>query len=87
MRRFFSLRQLAHAPATELHNGGFSAHAETPSRAEMIVRAIGGAEEPVDYGDAAIGVKVEIMRRVEKRYVGVVPNFSSILSISQIPIS
>ena len=55
MRRFFSPRQLAHAPATELHNGGFSAHAETPSRAEMIVRAIGGAEEPVDYGDAAIG--------------------------------
>ena len=54
MRTFFSTRQLAHAPALELHNGGFTAFAETPSRAETIRAAIGGAEEPVDRGDAAI---------------------------------
>ena len=54
MRTFFSSRQLAHAPALELHNGGFTAFAETPSRAETIRAAIGGAEEPVDRGDAAI---------------------------------
>ncbi|WP_404373441.1 histone deacetylase family protein [Sphingomonas sp. MMS24-J45] len=55
MRKFFSSRQLAHAPATELHNGGFAAHAETPARAETVLRAIGGAEEPSDRGMAAIG--------------------------------
>ena len=54
MRRFFSARQLAHAPALELHNGGFTAFAETPSRAATIRDAIGGAEEPADRGDAAI---------------------------------
>ena len=54
MRKFFSPRQLAHAPARELHNGGFTAYAETPARAETILRAIGGAETPEDRGDAAI---------------------------------
>ncbi|WP_242185554.1 histone deacetylase family protein [Sphingomonas sp. CARO-RG-8B-R24-01] len=54
MRSFFSPRQLAHAPAQELHNGGFTAYAETPSRAETILAAIGGAETPMDRGDAAI---------------------------------
>ncbi len=54
MRKFFSPGQLAHAPAQELHNGGFTAHAETPSRAETILRAIGGAEIPQDRGDATI---------------------------------
>ena len=54
MRRFFAARQLAHAPALELHNGGFTAFAETPSRAATIRDAIGGAEEPADRGDAAI---------------------------------
>ena len=54
MRKFFSPRQLAHAPALELHNGGFTAFAETPSRAETIRAAIGGAEEPADHGEAAI---------------------------------
>ena len=32
-------------------------------------------------GDAVIGVRVEIMRKVEKRFVGVIPNFSSIFSM------
>ena len=34
MRKFFDPRQLLHAPARELHNGGFTDYAETPSRAE-----------------------------------------------------
>jgi acetoin utilization deacetylase AcuC-like enzyme len=50
MRRFFSPRQLAHAPVQELHNGGFTPYAEVPARAEMILRGIGGAEEPADAG-------------------------------------
>ena len=54
MRRFFSPRQLRHAPALELHNGGFTPYAETPARAEAILRAIGGAEEPDDRGLGAI---------------------------------
>ncbi|GHH18887.1 acetylpolyamine amidohydrolase [Sphingomonas glacialis] len=54
MRNFFSLAQLGHAPARELHNGGFTAYAETPSRARRIAEAIGGAEAPRDHGMAAI---------------------------------
>jgi acetoin utilization deacetylase AcuC-like enzyme len=54
MRRFFSPAQAAHAPARELHNGGFTAYAETPARAAAILSAIGGAEEPEDRGEAAI---------------------------------
>ncbi len=54
MRRFFSPAQLVHAPARELHNGGFTAYAETPSRAEAILAAIGGAEQPEDFGEAPI---------------------------------
>ena len=54
MRRFFSPRQLAHAPAVELHNGGFVTYAEVPARAEVILRAIGGAEEPADAGAGPI---------------------------------
>ncbi len=54
MRRFFSPRQLAHAPALELHNGGFTAYAEVPERAQMILAAIDGAEAPADRGEAAI---------------------------------
>ena len=54
MRRFFSPRQLAHAPAQELHNGAFTSYAEVPARAEAILSAIGGAEEPADHGLTAI---------------------------------
>ena len=43
MRAFFHTDQLRHAPALELHNGGFTAYAEVPARAEMILAAIGGA--------------------------------------------
>ena len=54
MRRFFSPRQLAHAPTHELHNGGFVPYAEVPARAEHILAAIGGAEVPDDGGIAPI---------------------------------
>lgn len=54
MRRFFSPCQLVHAPRQELHNGGFTAYAEVPARAEHILRGIGGAETPADFGVAPI---------------------------------
>ncbi|WP_374943680.1 histone deacetylase family protein [Sphingomonas sp.] len=54
MQRFFDPAQLAHAPRQELHNGAFTAYAETPARAETILRAIGGAEIPEDRGEAPI---------------------------------
>ncbi|MDB5677551.1 histone deacetylase family protein [Sphingomonas bacterium] len=54
MRRFFDPRQLLHAPARELHNGGFTDYAETPARAEAILAAIGRAELPEDRGEAPI---------------------------------
>jgi acetoin utilization deacetylase AcuC-like enzyme len=54
MRNFFDPRQLLHAPTRELHNGGFTDYAETPSRAEAILAAIGGAEAPEDRGEGPI---------------------------------
>lgn len=54
MKRFFSPRQLAHAPAQELHNGAFTNYAETPDRARAILAAIGGADVPPDRGLAPI---------------------------------
>lgn len=54
MKRFFSPIQLTHAPAQELHNGAFMPYAEKPSRAETILAAIGGADEPTDHGEAPI---------------------------------
>jgi acetoin utilization deacetylase AcuC-like enzyme len=51
VRRFWDPRQLAHAPAQELHNGVFEPHAEHPGRAEGIVAAVGPTEEPTDHGD------------------------------------
>jgi acetoin utilization deacetylase AcuC-like enzyme len=54
MRSFFDPRQLGHAPALELHNGGFTAYAETPARARGILDAIGPTELPGDAGEAPI---------------------------------
>src|SRR5215210_7086958 len=51
MRIFWDPRQLAHAPAQELHNGAFEPHAEHPGRAENIVAAVGRTEIPADHGD------------------------------------
>ena len=54
MRAFFDPRQLAHAPALELHNGGFVPFAESPGRAEAILAALGPAEAPVDHGEGPL---------------------------------
>ena len=54
MLRFFDPRQLAHAPAHEIHNGRIEPCAELPSRAESILAAIGGAEPPADHGEAPL---------------------------------
>ncbi|TPG16650.1 histone deacetylase family protein [Sphingomonas koreensis] len=54
MRGFFDPRQLAHAPAKELHNGSFVDYAETPARAGAIVSALDTLDAPADRGEAAI---------------------------------
>lgn len=54
MRCFFDPRQLVHAPAIELHNGGFVPFAETPARAEAVLATIGGAEVAIDHGEAPL---------------------------------
>jgi acetoin utilization deacetylase AcuC-like enzyme len=54
MRSFFDPRQLAHAPALELHNGGFVPFAETPARVRSILDAIGPTEAPADHGEAPL---------------------------------
>jgi acetoin utilization deacetylase AcuC-like enzyme len=54
MRLFFDPRQLAHAPALELHNGGFVPFAESPARVGAVLAAIGPAEAPVDHGEAPL---------------------------------
>jgi acetoin utilization deacetylase AcuC-like enzyme len=54
MRRYFSPAQATHAPVQELHNGAFTDYAEKPSRAQAILDAIGGAEQPRDHGAAPI---------------------------------
>ena len=55
MRKFFDPRQLRHAPARELHNGGFTDYAETPARAEAILAAILGRFRPADRGQDGFG--------------------------------
>ena len=52
MRCFFDDRQLAHAPAVELHNGAFEPFAEHPGRVASILKAIGRTEPVVDRGEA-----------------------------------
>jgi acetoin utilization deacetylase AcuC-like enzyme len=54
IRVFFDPRQLAHAPALELHNGAFVPFAEDPARAGAILAAVGPAEAPTDHGDAPL---------------------------------
>ena len=54
MRCFFDPRQLGHAPALELHNGGFMPYAETAARAKSILSAIGRTECPQDHGEAPL---------------------------------
>jgi len=54
MRSFWDARQLAHAPALELHNGAFVPFAESPARAESILAAIGPVEAALDHGEAPL---------------------------------
>ena len=54
MRCFWDDRQRRHAPAVELHNGGFVPFAETPKRAETILAALGGTETARDHGDSPL---------------------------------
>jgi acetoin utilization deacetylase AcuC-like enzyme len=54
MRSFWDPRQLAHAPAIEIHNGRIEPCAEKPSRAEAILAALGATERPADRGEAPI---------------------------------
>ena len=54
MRSFWDPRQLAHAPALELHNGGFVPFAESPARAGAILAALGPTEAPVDHGEGPL---------------------------------
>jgi len=54
MRCFWDPRQLAHAPALELHNGGFVPYAETPARAENIRAALGPVEAAEDHGEGPL---------------------------------
>lgn len=54
MRCFADRRQRGHAPGQELHNGGYTAYAETPARFDAILSAIGPVEDPVDHGEGPI---------------------------------
>ncbi|HYI63264.1 MAG TPA: histone deacetylase family protein [Allosphingosinicella sp.] len=54
MRCFWDPRQLAHAPALELYNGGFAPFAESPARAQAILAELGAVEAPVDHGEGPL---------------------------------
>jgi len=54
MRIVFDPRQLIHAPALELMNGGFVPFTETPARAGAILAALGPSEPPFDHGEAPL---------------------------------
>jgi acetoin utilization deacetylase AcuC-like enzyme len=54
MRCFFDSRQLAHAPAQELHNGAFVPYAEHPGRVENVLGAICATEAALDHGEAPL---------------------------------
>jgi acetoin utilization deacetylase AcuC-like enzyme len=54
MRCFFDHRQLAHAPAFELHNGSFVPFAESPSRAVSILASLGEVTGASDHGEAPL---------------------------------
>ncbi|HYJ53448.1 MAG TPA: histone deacetylase family protein [Allosphingosinicella sp.] len=51
MRCFFDVRQLAHAPEREFHNGAFVPFAESPARAAAIQAALGTLEPAWDHGE------------------------------------
>lgn len=50
MFKVFDERQLAHAPAQEMHNGGWTAYNETPSRALLLRERLGPLAPARDFG-------------------------------------
>ncbi len=50
----FAVQQLGHAPARELHNGGWTDHAETPARAASVVDALPPLRPTIDHGRAPL---------------------------------
>jgi acetoin utilization deacetylase AcuC-like enzyme len=50
MRCVFDRRQLAHAPARELHNGGWVPHVDLPGRAQAIADRVGACAPARDFG-------------------------------------
>jgi acetoin utilization deacetylase AcuC-like enzyme len=50
MRIFWDERQRRHAPAQELHNGGFTAYAEHCGRVDSMLAALASTAPPADYG-------------------------------------
>ncbi|RHW18748.1 histone deacetylase family protein [Sphingomonas gilva] len=74
MRMIFDPRQSAHAPALEMHNGGWVAHAEVPGRAANIGAALGATEAPADHGLASITAihdpaYVDFLRSAHRRWL------------------
>ena len=57
MLKVFDQRQLSHAPALEMHNGGWVEHAEKVSRAEIVCAALGECAPARNFG-------MEPLRRV-----------------------
>ena len=47
---YFDTRQMAHEPALELHNGSWAPYAETPLRAESILKRFGQHRAALDHG-------------------------------------
>jgi acetoin utilization deacetylase AcuC-like enzyme len=54
MRIFWDERQRRHAPAQELHNGGFVPYAEHGGRIDSMLAALGGTEASADHGEAPL---------------------------------
>jgi acetoin utilization deacetylase AcuC-like enzyme len=54
MRIFWDERQRKHAPAQELHNGGFVPYAEHGGRIESLLAALGATEPARDHGEAPL---------------------------------
>jgi acetoin utilization deacetylase AcuC-like enzyme len=54
MLHVFDSQQLAHAPALELHNGGWVEHVDRPSRSESITARIGAHTAATDFGMAPL---------------------------------
>ena len=54
MRLFWDERQRRHAPAQELHNGGFVPYAEHCGRVDSMLSALGACDDAADHGEAPL---------------------------------